>query len=273
MSDIIVSALNSAADRLDQPTVHEAYQQLAHVLGVVLTGQPFDAQLPLTPTQLVLIRHALQRLSPAQMTVINSAAEELQGRVGVNVTGNTVITNSIGTVTGGSVMMIGISNGEPPYMPAAPTPAPAPAKAQAAPPSISVSQVHDVFISYSRKDAPSAKRLYADLRAAGLIVWMDNDELQPGNPSWQKAIEKAIRSSGCVVALLTPSAKASEWVEREIHLAQTHHIPIVPLLYSGDETNALPLSLFNIQWTPMRTPREHRANLQKVVAAIRELNA
>ncbi len=262
MSDIIVSALANAADRLDQPTVHEAYQQLAHVLGVVLTGQPFDATLPLTSTQLVLIRHALQRLSPAQMTVINGVAEQLQDKVTVNISGNTVVQNSINTVSGGTVMMIGINHGETPAIPQPPLPA-----------SMPITQVHDVFISYSRKDSPAARRIYLDLRAAGLVVWMDNDELQPGNPSWQKAIEKAIRASGSVVALLTPSAKASEWVEREIHMAQNHHIPVVPLLISGDEASSIPLSLCNIQWTPLRNPREHRANLQKVIAAVRELNA
>jgi hypothetical protein len=260
MPDMILESLTHAADRLTDPAVHQAYQQLARALGITLTGQPFTADQPFTPTQLVLLDHALRRLSPAQLTVLRDSAVQLEATLTLTLNVDTLVQQRIGTVSGGSVTMIGVQNHA------------APESAPAAPHGIPVDWACDVFISYSRKDSTAARRLYADLRAAGLLVWLD-DALTPGTPSWQNALETAIRSAGCVAAVLTPAAKASEWVEREISVAQRHRIPVVPLILAGDDVSSLPLSLSSTQWTCLRNPREYRANLPKVIAAIKAFNA
>jgi DNA-binding Lrp family transcriptional regulator len=59
-----------------------------------------------------------------------------------------------------------------------------------------------VFICYGREDADRAKRLYVDLRNAGLKPWLDQECLQ-GGQKWRTAIRQAIRQSRFFIALLS----------------------------------------------------------------------
>ncbi|MEZ4709939.1 MAG: SUMF1/EgtB/PvdO family nonheme iron enzyme [Caldilineaceae bacterium] len=109
----------------------------------------------------------------------------------------------------------------------------------------------DIFLSYSRQDAQIMQRIYADLRAAGFAVWID-EGLEPGTPHWQAAIEEAIRQARYMVVILTPSAKASPWVNNEIAYAQAHGRPVLPVLASGDFKDVAPLGLINVQHVDIR---------------------
>ncbi len=64
-----------------------------------------------------------------------------------------------------------------------------------------------VFISYAREDYETAKRLYDDLKSAGLIPWMDDEDLLPGQ-NWELTITKAIKSSRYFIALLSKESVA-----------------------------------------------------------------
>jgi hypothetical protein len=55
-----------------------------------------------------------------------------------------------------------------------------------------------VFISYSHRDSDIMQVVRDRLRAAGFNVWTD-ENLQPGTPSWTRAIESALRNS-CAVS-------------------------------------------------------------------------
>ncbi len=88
-----------------------------------------------------------------------------------------------------------------------------------------------VFISYSRTDTPYVERLVAYLGAAGVPVWVDH-KIDHGD-RWASVIEAQIESCFAFVPVMTPEAAASEWVEREVHLAQQLGKPILPLLLSG----------------------------------------
>ncbi|MGE0086834.1 MAG: toll/interleukin-1 receptor domain-containing protein [Desulfococcaceae bacterium] len=59
-----------------------------------------------------------------------------------------------------------------------------------------------VFISYAREDIDTARRLYADLKMAGIVPWMDKIDLLPGQ-NWKFHITKAIRESSFFIALLS----------------------------------------------------------------------
>lgn len=118
-----------------------------------------------------------------------------------------------------------------------------------------------VFLSYSRKDASTMRRLRADLRAEGFTVWTD-ESLTLGTPSWLEAVEHAIRTALCVIVLLTPDAKKSEWVERELSMAKLHRKQIIPLLSKGEERSALPLLLANAQYADIRTETNYKARMR-----------
>ncbi len=90
-----------------------------------------------------------------------------------------------------------------------------------------------IFVSYSRTDQDYTRRLAEDIRHRGFDVWMD-DRIDFGD-RWWRTIVKAIRESSAVVVVMTPEAEQSEWVEREILLAQRERKPIMPVLLKDQE--------------------------------------
>ena len=91
-----------------------------------------------------------------------------------------------------------------------------------------------VFISYSRRDDIVMRRTVAFLRKQGIKVWVDNEKLTPGTPAWEEEIEKAINSAYAVVVILSPDAKNSEWVRREITYADQYRKRVFPVLVNCD---------------------------------------
>lgn len=76
-----------------------------------------------------------------------------------------------------------------------------------------------VFISYAREDIDMARRLYADLKMAGIVPWMDKIDLLPGQ-NWKFHITKAIRESSYFIALLfSKSLSKRGFVQKELKLA------------------------------------------------------
>ncbi len=111
--------------------------------------------------------------------------------------------------------------------------------------------VIDIFLAYSHQDAPVMRQLYADLRGAGWSVWTD-EGLEPGTPSWQDAIQEALRQARCLVVVLSPHASKSHWVNSEISYTLKLGRRIIPVLVAGDDLSAVPLSLVNTQWVDVR---------------------
>lgn len=110
----------------------------------------------------------------------------------------------------------------------------------------------DIFLSYSRQDKDLMQRLRGDLLAAGFTVWTDDVGLEPGTPSWQRAIEEAIQAAPCAVVLMSPEAKKSKWVEIEVSLAEDLGLRIFPLLVRGQERNAVLFRLLTTQRIDLR---------------------
>jgi hypothetical protein len=76
-----------------------------------------------------------------------------------------------------------------------------------------MSQVYDVFISYNRADRDRVRLLKEEIRRLGISVWMD-EEIEPGM-EFQREIEQALHSSGCVLVAWTKGSVASDWVRAE----------------------------------------------------------
>lgn len=116
---------------------------------------------------------------------------------------------------------------------------------------IDSSDHHHIFMSYAREDTHSMQRVANSLRQANLKVWTD-ENLKPGTKSWSKAIEKALDVSACLVVLLSPEAKDSEWVDREITYAMSIlDIPIFPVLVRGT-LRIIPYVLAHAQYVDIR---------------------
>ncbi|NDJ53064.1 MAG: toll/interleukin-1 receptor domain-containing protein [Chloroflexi bacterium] len=126
-----------------------------------------------------------------------------------------------------------------------------------------------IFISYSRLNSEIMRRVSESLKAHGLNIWTD-ETLTPGTPSWMEAIENAIEGAAGLVVILTPDSKKSPWVQKELIYADTHGVRIFPVLAIGDDRNAVPISLGNVQRVDLQPEREQDAN-EVYEAAIRDL--
>jgi pSer/pThr/pTyr-binding forkhead associated (FHA) protein len=134
----------------------------------------------------------------------------------------------------------------------------------------------DIFISYSRRDREKMHVIRDGLVAQGLSVWSD-EALEPGSPSWRHDVQLAIEGAGCIVALLSPDAKESEWVNEELGYAKIRKLRIFTVVVRGDESNAIPLGLTGVQWIDMRSDYQaeiedlvHHSAIEQLVTAINE---
>ncbi len=89
-----------------------------------------------------------------------------------------------------------------------------------------------VFISYSKKDIGFARHLRRLLERQGFGVWMDETELVPSSQWWPE-IEHNIETCAAFLVIMSPSARGSRWVEREILYAEDQNKPIFPILLEG----------------------------------------
>ncbi|MDX2162838.1 MAG: toll/interleukin-1 receptor domain-containing protein [bacterium] len=128
----------------------------------------------------------------------------------------------------------------------------------------------DIFLSHSKQDALIARRIYRDLCAKGLTVWMDETGLPAGDPSWRRTIAAAIRGSRHFVALFSPAALGSEWVQKELEYAEAHEKRVIPVLIQGSEREAIPFGYLGAQRVDLRDPAHYRDAMQKLVQAVYE---
>ena len=122
------------------------------------------------------------------------------------------------------------------------------------------SSTSQVFMSYSRRDNDVMRRVVSFLRKEGIKVWVDNEKLIPGTPIWEEEIEKAIRNAPAIIVVLSPDSKNSEWVRREIGLADQYRRRVFPLLVRGDEETSISLRLINRQFVDIRENEEGGLN-------------
>ncbi len=124
------------------------------------------------------------------------------------------------------------------------------------------------FISYSREDTTQQHRVVTELRARGINLWVDIENLIPGSPAWEREIERSIRGASGVIVLLSPDSNNSEWVRREITFADENNKRIFPVLIFGNEENSIPLRLSDHQRVDVR--KNFNAGMDELANALRE---
>ncbi|MEM7573441.1 MAG: toll/interleukin-1 receptor domain-containing protein [Bacteroidota bacterium] len=95
---------------------------------------------------------------------------------------------------------------------------------------------YDVFLSYKSDDALWVKKLKNDLEAYGIKVWLDQENIRPGD-LFLEALEDGINSSRVVLIVVTPKSIDSKWVRREaaraFSLSTENNTRIIPILLEG----------------------------------------
>ena len=134
-----------------------------------------------------------------------------------------------------------------------------PADAQAAPPPL---PRPSVFLSYASEDRVAARALRDTLAAAGLEVWLDEEELA-GGEAWDAKIRNQIRTCTHFMPLISATTEVRregyfrrEWrlaVERTLDLADDVMF-LVPVVIDDtrDAGARVPEKFFTVQW--LRAP-------------------
>lgn len=134
-----------------------------------------------------------------------------------------------------------------------------------------MSDLFDVFLSYSSGDAAWVVQLKSALSNKGLRVWLDKEQIRPGD-LFIGALEKGIESSECVVIVVSPGALRSHWVEEEYNRALTvansreRRLRLIPVLLQETE---LPGFLGSRQWVDFREPGSFDRGIERLVWGIR----
>lgn len=116
-----------------------------------------------------------------------------------------------------------------------------------------------VFLSYASQDAEVAMRISEALRAAGIEVWFDRNELVGGD-AWDAKIRKQIRECALFVPVISAhtDARLEAYFRREWKLAvdRTHDMAeekafLVPVVVdaTGEASASVPAKFREVQWT------------------------
>ncbi len=116
-----------------------------------------------------------------------------------------------------------------------------------------------IFLSYASQDADAARRICEALRAAGLEVWFDQNELRGGD-AWDASIRKQIKACWLFVPIISANTDARpegyfrlEWklaVDRSHLMADNHTFFFPVILGNVAESAALvPDKFRERQWT------------------------
>ncbi len=90
----------------------------------------------------------------------------------------------------------------------------------------------DVFLSHNKVDKSWVINLKEDLQRYGVSVWLDKDEIRPGDFS-AKAREVALKNCQAIALIISQEAISSGWVEEEYYSALSPDkisIQIIPVI-------------------------------------------
>ena len=113
----------------------------------------------------------------------------------------------------------------------------------------------DVFLCHNSADKPAVRRIGDQLKEAGLLPWLDVDELPPGQP-WQPLLEQQIKNIRSAVVCFG-AAGIGPWQEREMYgflsAFVKRGLPVIPLLLpDAPSTPELPVFLSAMTWVDFR---------------------
>lgn len=114
----------------------------------------------------------------------------------------------------------------------------------------------DVFISYSTQEAQWACELRDLLTRMGREVWMAPESIPVGS-SYADQIPLAIKGSRSLALVLTPHADASIWVQKEVGLALSNTVVVIPLRPDGHKpSGAMEFFLSDVQIRDVDSPED-----------------
>jgi tetratricopeptide (TPR) repeat protein len=119
-----------------------------------------------------------------------------------------------------------------------------------------------VFVSYASQDTEAALRICEALRAAGVEVWFDRNELVGGD-QWDQKIRKQIKECALLIPVISAATQARtegyfrlEWrlADQRTHLMAKGRPFLLPVVIDDtrDGDAQVPDSFTEVQWTRLR---------------------
>jgi len=127
---------------------------------------------------------------------------------------------------------------------------------------------HDIFISYSTVNSDWAEGVCQLLESNEYTVWMAPRDISPG-ATWGAEIVRGIQDCRLMLLLLSSASNHSRQVAREVQLADSAQLPIIPVLLEAIKPEGdFVYFLANTQWLTAigGSPQTHAATL---LAAVR----
>ena len=139
-----------------------------------------------------------------------------------------------------------------------------------------MSETHDLFVSYRRKNAASVEALVAALQEKGLRVWLDRKEIADA-ASIQERIDQGLSGSRALLAWYTvdyPKSRACQWeLTAALIAAGAENSPVRRLLVVNPEENTShiePISVRDLQHFSF--DGDYQALAQRIADAIRPIS-
>lgn len=101
-----------------------------------------------------------------------------------------------------------------------------------------------IFFSYSRKDTEFVLKLAKDLRDAGVDLWLDQLDIEPGT-HWDNSIEAALNAAPTMLFIMSPDSVMSHNVMDEVSYALEGGKRVIPVLH---KTCNVPFRLRRVQF-------------------------
>jgi hypothetical protein len=129
---------------------------------------------------------------------------------------------------------------------------------------------HDVFISYSSKDKPTADAVCATLESGGVRCWIAPRDILPGM-DWGEAIVDGIKRCRVMILVFSSNANSSPQIRREVERAVNKGVPIIPFrIEEVMPTRSLEYFISTPHWMDAMTPPLEK-HLQKLTDVVRTL--
>ena len=128
-----------------------------------------------------------------------------------------------------------------------------------------------IFLSHSGADTQEAKHLAHVLRQGGVNVWLDVEELKPGD-LWMDELDAALQRADAFAVYVGRSG-VRQWVSREVRVALDRNtldpsFHVFPILGPGADVDSLPTFLTQHQWVDLRAGNQSIQDIQRLLHAL-----
>ena len=125
-----------------------------------------------------------------------------------------------------------------------------------------------LFISYSRKDIDSARRLTEAFERQNLDFWIDWEGIPP-TVDWWKEIEKGIEEADAFLFLISPDSVTSKVCKQELEHATKNGKRLIPLVVRNVKAEEASQVLRSLNWIFIRPRDDFNASFEKLITALK----